>query len=176
MCIKGVEQSLQDILKAKDERVAFQRELLEKYSNPIISYKLNIPGPVKYNPLIKNIFNEGLLEITKVLEKQKIETSYQKITYQYSGPECFISFKYSPLEVKNLCTLIEEIHPLGRLFDFDILDEKGSQISREDKDMNPRKCLVCDKNAFECGRSRNHELKELLTKIENMATDYFKNK
>ncbi|MBS4534735.1 citrate lyase holo-[Clostridium sp. D2Q-14] len=176
MSIEGVEQSLKDILKAKDDRVAFHEELLEKFNSPIISYKLNIPGSVKYNNLIKKIFDEGLFEIMKILDEHKIEIIYKKVIYKDSGPEAFISFKCSPFKVKDLCTKLEDKHILGRIFDIDILNDKGLQISRQDKNKKPRKCLLCDKSAFECGRSRDHDLKDLLIKIEHIATDYFLNK
>ncbi len=173
--MQGVKQTLEDILKAREERVLFQQRLLETFKSPIIAYKLNIPGEVKYNPLIKKIFNAGLKEIKEILKKENIKIIYERTFYKDSGPAYFICFDSSHEVVKKICIGIEEKHPLGRLYDFDVLDKQGMQVSREDIHKQPRRCLLCNNNAFECGRSRAHDLKDLLLKVENMAKDYFKN-
>ena len=46
------EVSLQDILLAREQRVAKQKELLTKYNCPLVSFTMNIAGPVKTSPLI----------------------------------------------------------------------------------------------------------------------------
>jgi holo-ACP synthase len=68
---------------------------------------------------------------------------------------------------------MEETHILGRIYDYDVLNSKGRHIDRQELGIEARKCLLCEKNAFECGRSRNHEVSELIYKIENMAFNYF---
>lgn len=170
---KGEEQSLQDILHARDIRALYQQYLLNKYGNTIISYKLNIPGAVKYNPLIKDIFDEGLKTLKQKLEESRISITHEKTIYKNSGPEYFAVFNVSEHLIKKLTTFIEETHALGRLFDFDVLDTLGKQVSRTEIGFEPRKCLLCSNNAFECGRSRKHEISAVTEKIEKMAVDYF---
>lgn len=170
---KGEEQSLQDILAARDERAQIQQYFLDKYNSPLISYKLNIPGPIKYNSLIKKIFDDGLLVCKNELTKASVEIIDEKVLYRNSGPEYFASFKGTPSLIKEITTVVEETHPLGRLFDFDILDLEGNQLSRQQIGREPRKCLMCEKNAFECGRSRNHSVTELIDYIEKIALAYF---
>lgn len=172
--MQGVKQSLGDILKAKDQRVLFQKELLGKYESALVSYKLNIPGMIKYNSLIKQIFQEGVQAIIDTFKKENIDIIYKKTIYKNSGPELFICFSQEPEYVKKLCVEIEEKHGLGRLYDFDVLNKTGVQISRQDINKEPRKCLLCNKNAFECARSRTHSIESLLSEIENMANRYFK--
>jgi holo-ACP synthase len=170
---KGEEQSLEDILKARETRVQYQEYLLDKYRNTIVAFKLNIPGPVKYNPLIRDIFDEGLKVLKQSLDEASIEVVQQEAVYKNSGPEAFIVLNLLPNIIKKLTALIEENHPLGRLYDFDVINLEGLQLSREEIGMQPRKCLLCEKNAFECGRSRSHEVGALIAKIEKMALDYF---
>jgi holo-ACP synthase len=171
---KGEEQSLQDILEARDMRVKFQEYLLENYKSALVSYKLNIPGPIKYSSLIKQIFEEGLKDFKKQLNEASISIIFEKIWYRNSGPEYFAVFSAVPIALKKLTTSIEENHALGRLFDFDVLKDDGTQISRQELGASQRKCLLCDNSAFECGRSRRHEVRELIEHIEKMAVDYFK--
>jgi len=170
----GEEQTLQDILASREERVEYQKYLLSKFGHTVVSYKLNIPGPIKYNSLIKQIFEEGLSVFRLGLEKSSIKIENDHVTYNNSGPEYFAVINSSPYIIKEITTKIEENHPLGRIYDFDVLNFKGIHIERQELGIKPRKCLICHRNAFECGRSRTHAVSELIEKIENMALDYFK--
>lgn len=171
----GEEQTLQDILVSREKREQYQKYLLNKFNCSIVSYKLNIPGPIKYNSLIKQIFDEGLTLFKEDLKRDLIDISYEHIIYKNSGPEYFAAINNSSYIIKEITTKIEENHLLGRIYDYDVLNFKGIQIERQELGIEARKCLLCDKDAFECGRSRNHKVSELIDKIENMALIYFKN-
>lgn len=169
----GQQQTLQEILKSRDERVQYQEYLLEKFGSTIVSYKLNIPGPIKYSPLIKKIFDEGLRLLKSKFKDDLIEIKHERIIYINSGPEYFAVIDISSYIIKQITTEIEEKHPLGRIYDYDVLNSKGRHIDRQELGIEARKCLLCEKNAFLCSRARNHEVSELINKIENMALDYF---
>ncbi|MCM0650911.1 citrate lyase holo-[acyl-carrier protein] synthase [Clostridium swellfunianum] len=171
---KGEEQSLQDILEARDMRVEFQEYLLNKYKMTIVSYKLNIPGPVKYSLLIKQIFDAGLEAFKQKLSEASIDIIFEKVWYKNSGPEYFAVFNIIPVKLKQLTTSIEENHALGRLYDFDVVKADGTQVSRQELGIGQRKCLLCENSAFECGRSRRHEVSALLAHIEATTAEYFK--
>jgi holo-ACP synthase len=171
---KGEEQSVQDILEARDMRVRYQEYLLDKYKMTIVSYKLNIPGPIKYSSLIKQIFDEGIRVFKQKLEGTSINIVYEKVWYNNSGPEGFIVLNTAALDIKHITTFIEEKHALGRLCDFDVINTKGIQVSRQELGIGQRKCLLCENNAFECGRSRKHDVSSLIAHIETIALDYFK--
>lgn len=170
----GEKQSLQDILTARDKRVSYQEYLIRNYKRTVIAYKLNIPGPVKYSPLIRQIFEVGLLKINEKLNHAAIDLVHEKVWYRNSGPEYFAVVDAAALGVKKLSTLIEETHPLGRLFDFDVLNSEGGQVSRQELGVAPRKCLMCENNAFECGRSRKHDIYALTDYIRTIAFEYFR--
>ena len=59
---------------------------------------------------------------------------------------------------------IEESSQLGRLFDIDIIDINFEKLSRK----SFRKCLICEEQAQECGRSRKHSVEELQNKVEEI--------
>lgn len=170
----GEKQSLEDILEARDIRVEYQQYLLNEYKNTIISYKLNIPGAIKYDSIIKDIFDEGLRILRQKLAEAGITIIHEKVVYKNSGPEFFGVFYESEYLIKKITTTIEETHALGRLFDFDVLDAKGKQVSRKELGFEPRKCFICNNNAFECGRSRKHDINDLINIIEKLALDFFK--
>ena len=169
----GNEQTLLEILDSREERVLYQNHLLNKYSSVIVSYKLNIPGPIKYNSLIKDIFDDGLKVFKSKLKAELIEVKFEYVIYKNSGPELFVVINKPAHVIKKITTKIEETHALGRLYDYDVLDSKGRHIDRQELGFEPRKCLICDKNAFECGRARSHEVSELTNKIHNIAMGYF---
>ena len=51
--------SLQEILEAREQRWQRQQELLEHFKNPLILFSMNIPGPEKDSPLIRQTFALG---------------------------------------------------------------------------------------------------------------------
>lgn len=169
----GEAQSVQDILESRDLRVRYQEYLLDKYKTTMVSYKLNIPGPVKYSSLIKLIFEEGILVFKQKLEEASISIVQEKIWYKDSGPEYFAVVYTAAQTIKQLTITIEETHALGRIYDFDVLNIDGSQASRQELGISQRKCLLCENNAFECGRSRKHEVSTLIAHIGAMALEYF---
>ncbi|MBO5543162.1 MAG: citrate lyase holo-[acyl-carrier protein] synthase, partial [Oscillospiraceae bacterium] len=55
-----LEVTLSEILAARDRRAEAQRILLKQYARPVLSYTMNIPGPVKDSALIRRGFETGL--------------------------------------------------------------------------------------------------------------------
>lgn len=153
----GQAVSLEEVLDNREMRVMRIQDLKQQYPNSsILSYKLNIPGPVKNNEMIQFIFNEGLRSLN--VEPIKIELN------AITGPEAFFISSLSAHELKEKCLDIEQHHPLGRLFDLDV-----DSVKRHDLNVSPRKCLICDQEAFVCSRSRAHSVDELLIAIENIV-------
>ena len=73
--------------------------------------------------------------------------------------------------LKRMCR-IEESHFLGRIFDIDVYDGEGGQVSRSSLNLAERKCLLCGNDARICARSRVHSADELNEKIAAMKEEY----
>lgn len=71
-------------------------------------------------------------------------------------------------KIKDLTTDIEETHPVGRLFDLDVIDINGQKLSRP----SFRKCIICGCQAQECARTRKHSVNEMQSKIEEMLMEF----
>jgi holo-ACP synthase len=170
---QGKQQTLQDILIAREKRVELQRQLLAQYQNTLISYKLNIPGGVKDNMLIRKIFAAGIGALQQKMQAQDRAFLYGKAFYKPSGPEFFGVLADSAPEIKAITCEIEEGHSLGRLYDFDVIAADGRACSREDIGKSGRRCFLCPQPAFSCARSRTHSVEEMLIAIQNMADAYF---
>lgn len=51
--------TLMEMLGAREARAMRQQQLLEEYQLPVISFCLNIAGPVKNSPVLCRAFREG---------------------------------------------------------------------------------------------------------------------
>lgn len=164
----GEEVILTDMLTCREHRAQIQNSLIEKYHCPVISFCMNIPGPIKTNEQIRNAFESGkdLLLATLSNHTAEIKEAYE--IHEKTGDELLISVSFPAEEIKKLTTLIEETHPLGRLFDMDVLDTDGMKLSRE----SYRKCIICGCQAQECARTRKHTVEEMQQKIEEMLGRY----
>ena len=89
-----------------------------------------------------------------------------------TGYEAYMETTLSNEEAKQKTCIIEDTHPLGRLFDLDVIDNDGVPVSRESIGQSPRKCLICDNEARYCMRNRTHTLNELSAKIDEMIEAY----
>ena len=72
--MQGIEVGIDEILDCREKRVAIQNEMIKKYNKPVISFTMNIPGPIKTNNEIKKAFDIGkklILEKLKEINKKK---------------------------------------------------------------------------------------------------------
>lgn len=158
------EVSLEQILWNREKRIATQKELLEKHPGTLICFMLNIPGPEKVNEIFEMAFYEGMEKIRTKLETEKISIEVQLIQRKITGYEGYLIVKADSYLVKKLMIALEETR-IGRLYDIDVLEKENTKISRNDLGFSERKCLLCDKPAYQCGRSRKHSVEELRERL-----------
>ncbi|MEA5040478.1 MAG: citrate lyase holo-[acyl-carrier protein] synthase [Clostridiaceae bacterium] len=163
------EITLEQLLEGRDTRAAFQRELLERYQLPLVSFTVNMPGTVKRCSRSERIHEAGVAAIRDALAGH---VAYWKLRDPVTGPEGFFACDLPAEELKRRMCALEEEHPLGRLFDIDVLCAPGEQISREALGFPKRKCLICGGDGAACTRSRAHPLPELLMKIDALLSEY----
>ena len=164
--MQGTEVGIDEILDCREKRVAIQNDMIKKYNKPIISFTMNIPGPIKTNNEIKKAFNIGKTLILEKLKENNIEILEIQELNENTGNELFISINSLAEKIKNITVTIEENSELGRLFDIDVIDVNFEKLSRK----SFRKCLICEEQAQECGRSRKHSVEELQSKVEEILS------
>ena len=164
--MQSIEVGIDEILNCREKRVVIQNEMIRKYRKPIISFTMNIPGPIKTNDEIKKAFDIGKNLILKKLKENNIEILEVQELNENTGNELFISTHSSAEKIKNITITIEESCELGRLFDIDVIDVNFEKLSRK----SFRKCLICEEQAQECGRSRKHSVEELQNKVEEILS------
>lgn len=165
------EVSLEEMLFARERRAEIQNTLLQTYHAPIISFTLNIPGPVKVYSKIPEAFKKGCEQIETALEQAGISFFPAKTLKEKTGYEAFFCANASPEVLKKLMTTLEEDTPLGRLYDIDVLQNDGIKVSREDFGLPPRVCLLCSEPAHSCSRSRRHSVEELTARIMELISE-----
>ena len=154
--MRGIEVGIEEVLMCRERRVSIQNEMIKKYNMPLISFTMNIPGPIKTNQQTKNAFDIGKKLILGKLKENNIEILEIQELDENTGNELFISVNSLAEKIKNITVTIEESSELGRLFDIDVIDINFEKLSRK----SFRKCLICEEQAQECGRSRKHSVEE----------------
>ena len=129
---------------------------------------MNIPGPVKTNADIRYAFDTGATEITSVLSQHRLPVLARCCFHEKTGDELILCVRGDAALLKKLMCEIEENHPLGRLYDIDVLDSDGTKLSRPAF----RKCILCGRQAQEYARSRRHCVPEMFEKITDMIARY----
>ena len=169
------EEIFYQILQSREDRASFQKEIINKYNNPIISFTLNIPGPKKDSERYRKIHHVGMELIWNKLRELGYNIEYRSKKDKSTGPEGYFSVDIDPLVLKKVTVKIEEEHELGRLFDIDVFDKNHEQVGRRDLGINPRRCLICEEQAKVCSRAGTHSLEELIHKIDSIYNLYFHN-
>ena len=162
--MQGEQVILTDMLLCRERRAQIQDTFLSQYHCPVISFCMNIPGPVKTNEQIRAAFESGKTALLTLLEQSSAEIKNFLEIHEKTGDELLLAVDYSAQDIKDLTTEIEETHPVGRLFDLDVIDTDGQKLSRN----TYRKCIICGCQAQECARTRKHSVEEMQAKIEEM--------
>lgn len=161
-----------DMMAGRERRVARQRELLAQ-GGSLISFTLNIPGPLKLSPLWERGFNEGCRLIEARLAQEKWQVKQVRKYTEHTGYEAFWLLAAPADGLKRAMVAVEDGCSIGRLFDVDVLDAEGVPLSRSDLGLPVRTCLLCGQPAHVCGRSRAHSTDQLLARINGLLQYYF---
>lgn len=167
----GTPQTITDMLAARDQRVAYQQQLMTTHPQATIAaIKLNIPGPIKNNDALRRLFLAGVQRFEAELSTYTVAADWN----HPAGNERFLILTTDFATSKQMAVAFEEQDPLGRLYDIDIL-QAGSQraLSRTDLGLPKRRCLLCRREAKDCARSRRHSVAELQQKIMTMYVTEF---
>ena len=158
--------ALEDILRCREERAIHQQQLLARYQKPIISFTINMPGPVKLCAQSRYIAARGREELEQALKRAGISVQHREARAPLGGPEVFYVLDGDASAIKEIACMVEDSLPLGRLFDMDVLVPGGvGAVSRVETGRTRRGCLVCGVLGPACASSRAHSVEELLERI-----------
>lgn len=164
----GNEITLSQMLSRREIRANTQQSFLAKYHSPLISFTMNIPGPVKTNESIRRAFDIGQILLLEGLAKLGAKILDYSEIHEDTGDELLLAVSnVAPEILKDMAVNIENFSPLGRLFDIDIIDENGRKLSRQEF----RKCIICGRQAQECARSRTHSVSDMQKAIMSLLSE-----
>lgn len=157
--------TLEQMLRARDARVERQQALLRAHGLPLVSFTLNIAGPVKDGALVRFVFRAGLSGLEGALGTPSV----RELTWAPTGPEALLLFPgHDARALKAACMALESEDPVGRLYDLDVLDTDGQKLSRD----GGRTCLVCGGPVSVCARSRAHGLPAIIARTQALERDF----
>lgn len=163
--------SIPELLVSRDERQARQHDWLQRHPFPLVSFTVVAPGPVKDSEITRRIFNHGVTALCALAATKGWQIQEQAAQVSASGPEGMISIAAPARDLKLATIELEHSHPLGRLWDIDVLTPEGEILSRRDFSLPARRCLLCGESAAVCARGKTHTLDELLTCMEALLND-----
>jgi len=164
--------TLEQILAARELRATRQAAALARFARPLVSVTVVMPGPVKDSALPRRVLTEALTEIDSVVSIRTWPVLSREVSWQETGPEALYVIDMQSDHVKSVMIALEDRHRLGRLWDLDVIACGPRILSRKELHFGPRRCLVCERPASECARSRRHPLPQLLETMQTMLDEY----
>ena len=165
-----MEITLDALLKSRDDRHALQQQLRQQHpESTLVCLTVVMPGSVKRN-LYSVVTAQAAL--TALLDRLGEHVQATRARDLATGYEAYLISDLPALEAKRVTCDIEDSHPLGRLFDIDVMGNDGAPISRQTVGRQPRRCLLCDHESRWCMRNHSHTQEELMAHIEKLVNDY----
>lgn len=165
-----MEITLDQLLASREVRTSYQRELLEKFPKAtLISLTVIMPGKVKRNTQTIVVSQAALCALIAKFGSDILRLEVRDLI---TGFEAYLLTSLPLEDAKRAVCYIEDTHPLGRLFDMDVIDSDGMPMSRQSLGLEARKCLICENEARFCMRNRTHSPEELAAKMEEMVKAY----
>lgn len=168
-----MEITLDLLLESRDERCRHQRELMSSHPEmTLICLTVVMPGKIKRNSFSLTVAHAAVETLKESFsnnihfEEKDLETGY----------EAYILTPILPKDCKAISCKIEDTHPLGRLFDIDVIASNGIPISRVEVGFEPRKCLLCEHEARYCMRNHTHTQEEIQHHIAHLIDIYNNNR
>ena len=165
-----MEITLDALLQSRDNRHVLQQQLLQQHPDyTLVCLTVVMPGSVKRN-LYSVVTAQAAL--TALLDRMGEHVRATHARDLATGYEAYLITDLPALESKRVTCDIEDSHPLGRLFDIDVMNGDGTPITRQTVGGEPRRCLLCDHEARWCMRNHSHSQEELMAHIQQLIEDY----
>lgn len=182
------EITLEALLLAKEDRVIRQKTWLDRSSHPLISLTLVTPGAEKESAITCEIMSVALEVLPALFLEKGWRVVEHDVWWLPTGAEAFFVIadgeaEMAPQVLKKALIECEESHPLGRLWDIDVIVKTSigdneachyRSITRGELGIEPRQCFICHEPAKVCARSGKHTLMELQQSIERKVNEYTK--
>ena len=176
-----------DLINARDQRMRWKEAFFsgcddsseeivpEARKETMISFGMNIPGPVKNYPLAAAGFHYGEDLLKRQLKRNGIRILRSRIREDACGKIGLYAVDAEAEQVKRLMVEAEEKSEIGRLFDLDVLS-CGKAVSREELGLPARKCFICGEEARICAGRHTHAKGEAAAYARELLRSFFSRK
>ena len=159
--------TLEQLLFSRDARNVRQAELLRQFAGrTLVCLTVVLPGSVKRDKRSLRIAEAGVAAV-----RAEFSPVFEELRDLETGFEGFFIVDGGAWEVKRRCCRIEDTHPLGRLMDIDVLEDRDGfpvPLGRRVLALPQRPCILCGAPVRICMRTRAHTPEELLLKIDEI--------
>ncbi len=162
--------TLEELLASREARALRQKDYLRDYpEGTLVCLTVIMPGSVKRDSASLIVAQAAVTATVSAFGRSIVTLELRDLP---TGYEAYMVTSLPCLQVKAETCRIEDSHPLGRLFDLDVIGSDGIPVSRTAVGKAPRGCLLCPRTAAYCMRNRTHTLQELLKRIGEMIDAY----
>ncbi|MDR0805559.1 MAG: citrate lyase holo-[acyl-carrier protein] synthase [Enterobacteriaceae bacterium] len=162
--------TLDEILQSRDARQQRQFDWIGRCQTTIVSLTIVTPGEVKDSEIARKAFNLAWQELEQLCQQRQWTVAAREVFCLPTGPEGLIAIAQPAEVVKRACVEREQLSPVGRLWDMDVIGEQGI-ISRQSLGFAPRQCFICQRDAKICSRERTHSIQALHDAMEALLHD-----
>ena len=121
--------TLEALLASRDARVAHQARLLGEYPGmSLLCLTVMLPGPEKRSSMSLKIASEAVVAV-----RSRFEPLFEELRDLETGYEGYFIVDMPPLEAKLAAVALEDSHPLGRLFDLDVIVPASFSVPSSNK-------------------------------------------
>ncbi len=165
-----MEVTLDALLRSRDERWETEKRLQREYPEAVtVVLTVVMPGSVKRDRRSLVVSHAAVEAVSRQLEGKVLTSLTRDLETGFEG---YWVAQGNAKDIKRELCAIEEAHPLGRLFDIDILGKDAVPIPRTAVGFAPRRCLLCEHEARWCMRNHTHTQEEIQDKITEMVEAY----
>lgn len=129
--VNAAEVGLEEMLAAREERATRQAAALARFGKPLVSMTMVMPGPVKDGLLPRRVLAVAVQDMETACRAKGWRILSRKVLWQKAGPEALSVIDADALLLKSAMIKLEDHHPLGRLWDLDVIAPGQGQLSRQ---------------------------------------------
>ncbi|WP_394243817.1 citrate lyase holo-[acyl-carrier protein] synthase [Vibrio astriarenae] len=139
-----------------------QQKWIKQYRLPLLRVTTFVPRIMANSEVAEKIYSIAKQQVHDTLSQSNYKVIESDSFEDKDGKGLLMAISgASSTQLKRAMIKLENNHPLGPLFNFDVLNRDGKMVSRRSSEMEPRKCIICDHAASYCAASHIHSEESL---------------